>query len=214
LPAPELETLVTSLIRTHLGTASVRANLISLATTEEIVLIANKMTELSNKENGADGETNRIMLGLIERVLIVPGKIQITISASAIAGVLMIDAKRISDEHLSLQSDFRNRKRGVETKLILADATGARDETLFKNIALAHRYFDLIRSGKTYAEIADAEGASKRRVQQLVELAFLAPDIVREVWDGDQPVGLTSHWLKTHAFSPMWNAQRDMFKAL
>ncbi|AGI71025.1 DNA integration/recombination/inversion protein [Octadecabacter arcticus 238] len=214
LPAPELETLVTSLIRTHLGTASVRANLISLATTDEIVLIANKMTELSNKENGADGETNRIMLGLIERVLIVPGKIQITISASAIAEILTIDAKRISDEHLSLQSDFRTRKRGVETKLILADATGTCDETLFKNIALAHRYFDLIRSGKTYAEIAEAEGASKRRVQQLIELAFLAPDIVRDVWEGGQPVGLTSHWLKSHAFSPVWTAQRDLFRAL
>jgi hypothetical protein len=138
----------------------------------------------------------------------------ITISASAIAEVLTIDAKRISDEHLSLQSDFRNRKRGVETKLILADVTGLCDDTLFKNIALAHRYFDMIRSGKTYTEIAEAEGASKRRVQHLVELAFLAPDIVRDVWEGGQPVGLTSHWLKNHAFSPMWNAQRDMFKAL
>jgi site-specific DNA recombinase len=214
LPAPELETLVTSLIRTHLSTATVQANLITPATTEEIALIAKQLTELSNVENGAGDETNRILLGLTERVLIMPGEIQIKILATAIAEYLAVQAKRVSDEHLSLQSEFRYRKRGVETKLVLSDATGARDETLFKNIALAHRYFDLIRSGKTYAEIADAEGASKRRVQQLVELAFLAPDIVREVWDGDQPVGLTSHWLKTHAFSPMWNAQRDMFKAL
>jgi hypothetical protein len=50
--------------------------------------------------------------------------------------------------------------------------------------------------------------------QQLFELAFLAPDIVREVLDGPQPVCLTSHWLKTHAFSPIWNAQRDLFKSL
>ena len=92
--------------------------------------------------------------------------------------------------------------------------TGPRDDTLFKNIALAHRYFDMIRSGKTYTEIAEAEGASKRRVQHLVELAFLAPDIVRDVWEGGQPVGLTSHWLKSHAFSPVWTAQRDLFRAL
>ena len=177
-------------------------------------MIAKQMTALTNRENGADGDTNRILLGLLERVLIMPGKIQITISASDIAKILTVDAKRISQERLSLQSDFRHRKRGVETKLILADATDARDETLFKNIALAHRYFDLIRSGKTFAEIAVVEGASKRRVQQLIEMAFLAPDIVRDVWEGGQPVGLTSHWLKTHAFSPVWTAQRDMFKAL
>jgi hypothetical protein len=192
----------------------VQATLISLATTEEIVLIATQITVLTNRQKETDDETIRILLDLIERVSIVPGEIHITISASAIAEILTVDAKRIPDEHLNLQSDFRLRKRGVETKLILADATGARDETLFKNIALAHRYFGLIRSGKTYAEIADAEGASKRRVQQLVELAFLAPDIVRDVWEGGQPVGLTSHWLKTHSFSPMWNAQRDLFKAL
>jgi site-specific DNA recombinase len=214
LPAPELETLVASLLRTHLGAAAVQVNLISLATTEEIVLIAKQITALTNLENETADETTKILLRLIERIQIMPGKIQITISASAIAETLTVDAKRISDEHLSLQSDFRNRKRGVETKLILADATGARDETLFKNIALAHRYFDLIRFGKTYAAIADAECASKRRVQQLIELAFLAPDIVRDVWEGGQPVGLTSHWLKTHAFSPMWDAQRDLFKAL
>jgi site-specific DNA recombinase len=214
LPAPELETLVASLLRTHLGAAAVQVNLISLATTEEIVLIAKQITALTNLENETADETTKILLRLIERIQIMPGKIQITISASAIAETLTVDAKRITDEHLNLQSEFRHRKRGVETKLILADATSARDETLFKNIALAHRYFDLIRFGKTYAAIADAEGASKRRVQQLIELAFLAPDIVRDVWEGGQPVGLTSHWLKTHAFSPMWDAQRDLFKAL
>ena len=72
----------------------------------------------------------------------------------------------------------------------------------------------MIRDGKTYTDIAAAEGASKRRVQQLVELAFLAPDITRDVWEGRQPVGLTSHWLKTHAFPSLWNEQRDEFRAL
>jgi hypothetical protein len=47
-----------------------------------------------------------------------------------------ITAETTHPEHLDLQSDFRHRKRGVETKLILADATRPRDDTLFKNIAL------------------------------------------------------------------------------
>lgn len=72
----------------------------------------------------------------------------------------------------------------------------------------------MIRSGKTYGEIAEIEGASKRRVQQLVELAFLAPDIIRDVWEGNQPQGLTSNWLKSHAFTPIWDEQRDLFRAL
>jgi site-specific DNA recombinase len=211
LPAPELETLVAGLVRKHLRVPAVQTNIISLASTDEI---AKQMTELAIGESCTEDETTKGLLGLIERVHIRPGKIQVSIAAKAIAEHLTVDVTRISDEHLSFQSDFRHRKRGVETKLILADVTGLRDDTLFKNIALAHRYFDMIRSGKTYTEIAEAEGASKRRVQHLVELAFLAPDIVRDVWEGGQPVGLTSHWLKSHAFSPVWTAQRDQFKAL
>jgi DNA invertase Pin-like site-specific DNA recombinase len=211
LPAPELETLVAGLVRKHLRIPAVQTNIVSLASTEEI---AKQMTELAKGESRTEDETTKSLLGLIERVHVRPGKIQISIAAKAIAEHLTVDVTRISDEHLSFQSDFRHRKRGVETKLILADVTGPRDDTLFKNIALAHRYFDMIRSGKTYTEIAEAEGASKRRVQHLVELAFLAPDIVRDVWEGGQPVGLTSHWLKSHAFSPVWTAQRDLFRAL
>ena len=191
-----------------------QTNIVSPATTEEIALIAQRMTGLSVAESSADEKTKRTVLSLIERVQITPGKLSISIAAKAIAERLAVEQERISDEYLSIESDFRLRKRGVETKLILADAIGARDDTLFRNIALAHRYFDMIRSGKTYTEIAQAEAASKRRIQQLVELALLAPDVIRDVWEGRQPVGLTSQWLKSHTFTPMWDEQRELFKAL
>lgn len=111
-------------------------------------------------------------------------------------------------------SPFQHRKRGVETKLIFGDEPADIDATLLRNIGRAHRYFDLVRSGKTFGEIAEFEGVSKRRIQQLIELAFLAPDIIREVRDGKQPVGLTSDWLMRHAFSPLWKEQRELFSAL
>tara|TARA_R110002124_G_scaffold65652_1_gene179462 strand:+ start:23573 stop:25249 length:1677 start_codon:yes stop_codon:yes gene_type:complete len=214
LPAPELETLIADLVSKHLSVPAVQTNIVSPATTEEIALIAQRMTGLSVAESSADEKTKRTVLSLIERVQITPGKLSISIAAKAIAERLAVEQERISDEYLSIESDFRLRKRGVETKLILADAIGARDDTLFRNIALAHRYFDMIRSGKTYTEIAQAEAASKRRIQQLVELALLAPDVIRDVWEGRQPVGLTSQWLKSHTFTPMWDEQRELFKAL
>jgi site-specific DNA recombinase len=214
LPAPELEALVASLIRRHLHVPIVQANIVNEATSEETALVIKLLTDLSNAENRTDEKKVKALLGLIEKVQINPGKIRISIMAKAIAKHLAVEQKRICDDHLNISADFRHRKRGVETKLILADAIGTRDETLFKNIAMSHRYFNLIQSGKTYTEIAEAEGSSKRRIQQLVELAFLAPDIIRGVWEGAQPVGLTSHWLKTHSFSPIWNVQRELFKTL
>lgn len=214
LPAPELETLIADLVSKHLSIPAVQTNIVCPATTEEIASIAQRMTSLSVAECSADEKTKRAVLSLIERVQITPGKLSIRIAAKAIAESLTLKPECICDEYLSIESNFRLRKRGVETKLILADAIGARDDTLFRNIALAHRYFDMIRSGKTYTEIAQAESVPKRRIQQLVELALLAPDVIRDVWEGRQPVGLTSQWLKSHAFTPMWNEQRELFMAL
>jgi len=151
---------------------------------------------------------------MVGRVDIAPGDIKLELLPDKIAEFLAVDQERITEENLNITSDFQHRKRGVETKLILENTTSPRDETLFRNIALAHRYFELIRTGMTYQEIAQAEGASKRRVQLLVELAFLAPDVIRDVWEGSQSVGLTSEWMKSHAIPPIWKDQRELCSTL
>ena len=69
-------------------------------------------------------------------------------------------------------------------------------------------------SGKTFGENSETEGVSKRCIQQLIYPALLAPDIIRDVRDGKQPVGLTSDWLMRHAFSPIWKEQRMRLPAL
>ncbi|MFN3208676.1 MAG: hypothetical protein ACE369_06685 [Roseovarius sp.] len=48
----------------------------------------------------------------------------------------------------------------------------------------------------------------------MIELAFLAPDVIRAVREGRQPVGMTSDWLKRHAVSPIWAEQRKAFATL
>jgi DNA-binding CsgD family transcriptional regulator len=127
---------------------------------------------------------------------------------------LNITPERINGDILEFSSEFQHRKRGVETKLILAGSAAHRDEVLFKNIARAHRYFVLVRSGKTYAEIAKVEGVSNDRIQKLIKLAFLAPDVIRDVYEGSQPLGLTTEWLLRHAFPTIWHDQREMFRPL
>ena len=72
----------------------------------------------------------------------------------------------------------------------------------------------MFRAGKTYGEIAETEGVSKRRIQDLVELAFLAPNYIRDVWRVTQPVGLTSKWAESHSTSPIWQDKRALFMAL
>ena len=56
-------------------------------------------------------------------------------------------------------------------------------------------WLDRIKAGKTYEEIATEDAIPKARVRKAIRYAFLAPDIVRTIVDGRQPIGLTSSYL-------------------
>lgn len=214
LPGPELETLVTNQIFRHLNAPAVKANIVTETTTEETSAIAMRLSEITGSGPDKHSDMRRQIMLLSQRIQIAPGKIKISLCGNSLAVLLDVDPGRVSEGFLEMEAAFQHRKRGVETKLILTDEASPRDETLFKNIAKAHRYFDLIRAGKTYAEIAAAEGVSKHRIQKLVDLGFLAPDVVRDVFAGSQPTGLTTEWLLRHAIPASWNEQRETFRAL
>jgi site-specific DNA recombinase len=54
----------------------------------------------------------------------------------------------------------------------------------------------------------------KYRVQQAICYAFLAPDIIRQVLQGRQPLGLTSKWIFRHALPMDWAEQRALIARL
>jgi hypothetical protein len=154
------------------------------------------------------------LLALIGRIDIAPGSMRLQLDASKLAERLFIEIDAIDTSQLTSCHPFQLRKRGVETRIILADAPTGQDETLIRNIARAHAWFEKIKAGSTFAQIADAEGTSRRRVQQMIGLAFLAPEIVQAVLDGKQPTGFTSDWCKTHDMPPDWSDQRALLATL
>ena len=110
---------------------------------------------------------------------------------------------------------FQFRKRGVETKLVIgAETSQPTDATLIRSIAKAHEYYGAIKSGQTVEEIAKTENLSKRRIMQVIDLAFLAPDIVKMIVQADQPAGLTAKWLGINPLPSDWQAQRRIIAAL
>ena len=154
------------------------------------------------------------ILELTDKITIKLGLLQIRLDSAQISATLAIKTDAISEDALSIKSAFQMRKRGVETKLVLADVPTGQDETLIRNIAKAHHWFRQLTSGKTFDEIASGEGTSKQRVQQMMDLAFLAPDIVRDVLEGIQPTGFTSDWCKRHNLPMDWHAQRQLIASL
>ena len=139
---------------------------------------------------------------------------RISLDAEAIAEAIDIDPNVIEPTPLLSEHPFQLRKRGVESRIVLAETPNGRDDTLILNIAKANAWFERITFGETFAEIAEAEQTPKRRVQQMIRLAFLAPDIVRVVLEGTQPVGFTSDWCKTHELPNDWEDQRRLIATL
>ena len=88
------------------------------------------------------------------------------------------------------------------------------DEALIGNVARAHAWLERVKRGESFEEIATSENISRKRVQQTLEYAFLAPDIVRDILAGKQPLGLTSTWMATHAIPSDWAEQRTLIASL
>lgn len=78
----------------------------------------------------------------------------------------------------------------------------------------ARRWYADICSGKSYAEIAERDGTSNRRVQDIVSLAFLSPQVLKQVVAGSQPAGLTTDYLIKTGFSAVWSEQNAAFAEL
>ena len=168
---------------------------------DEIVALTRSIDEL-------DPNTDRPKILLCTyKVTLRPGQMQIKLHHDQTADLLGIAAVVVNGkckpacltrDLLNFDAPFQHRKRGVETKIILGDTPVEQDKTLIQNLAMAHYYLNEIKSGKHIDEIATASNTSKRRIMQIINLAFVAPDIVKSIFQGKQPCGLTTKYLQRH----------------
>ena len=115
------------------------------------------------------------------------GRLSIMLSPEAIAESLGVALGQVKREALQIQGRFTLRRRGVEAKLVMGNEADSIDCTLLKTIARGWLWFEEIKAGTTMRAIAKREGITQRRVAHLVDLAFLAPDIVTAIVEGRQP---------------------------
>jgi site-specific DNA recombinase len=211
LPSKSLEQQVASAILTHLRNR-LPADLLIDPSVDEIGRIRDL---LDDAVVGNVTRSQEAVLACIQRATITPGKIEIALDRETVAAWLSVSSDAMNSDALSFSIPFQFRKRGVETKLIIGNGhSRAVDEVLIRNIAKAHQYYDAINQGQTFEEIAASENLSKRRILQVIDLTFLAPDIVKSIMQGDQPIGLTAKWLGQNPLPSDWQAQRRIVAAL
>ena len=154
------------------------------------------------------------LLALVGRADLQPGSLTVQLDADVLAKQFVCRPEQINQVKLLIDAPFRMRRRGVELKLHLGEAPPETDRTLVQNIVKARLWLAMIIGGKTFPEIAEVEGVSKRRVQDVANLALLAPDILDGIAVGKQLEGLTTNYLIKTRFPAVWSEQRAQFSAL
>ncbi|MCU9838741.1 recombinase family protein [Ruegeria sp. WL0004] len=205
LPAKQVEALIAELVRAHLKKTGIAMLLIQDIAASEVAATSARLHAVEKTSD---------CLALVDRADLSPGNITVRFNQDALANLVDCDPERLNPEQLILSAPFRMRRRGVELKLHLGDAPSEIDRTLVQNIVKARRWMAMILDGKTFAEIPEGEGTSKRRVQAVIDLAMLAPDVLDAIAAGEAPEGLTSDYLIKSGVSADWSKQRETFAQL
>jgi site-specific DNA recombinase len=107
----------------------------------------------------------------------------------------------------------------VQAKLVLAHETlpARPDRSLKQTVARARIWYEELAKGKrgSIAEIAEAEGITGSKVAAILELAFLAPELVERIVAGTQPTALsTTRLVRDEAVPAIWREQVTVFGSL
>jgi len=90
------------------------------------------------------------------------------------------------------------------------------DETLMRALARSFYWQTLLDEGRvdSIAALASAEQEDKVRIQKILKLARLAPDIVDDIARGRAPVGLSQEFFVRNPLPDDWDLQRQTIAAL
>lgn len=168
-------------------------------------------------ESGEPGEQRTQLQSVIDRIDLTTISISLTVKRDAFAELCGVNPDQLAVEAIVIQREVALRRRGVERRIVLVDGMQTNrqsDPSLCKLIALARNWFNELSSGEM--ESVDAIAARENRdgsdISRVLQLAFLAPDIVEAILAGRQPIHLNSRALTRLGTLPSdWQAQRRLF---
>lgn len=131
---------------------------------------------------------------LLRRADLKQGSILLRLDRKVLAERLCILPDRIESAARRISASFQMQRRGVEARIVLGAAVPQIDPVLAKNILMAQRWYAAIKAGASFGDLAARGKTTTSRIQQMIGLAFLAPDLLDQVAAGRQPVAFTSEW--------------------
>ena len=233
IPAHDIEDLVCRRLRTLLGAPNELLKLVTSLTDEGMdsqAVIGAGQALSSAWESESSVSIREFLNDVVARVVVLETGIQVLVRTGALIRELLrdpgsprkkVEVRKIfladkAEDLVILNIDTRLKRCGGEVRLVFpADSTGEtktcprRLPSLIKAIARAHDWYEKIVAGGMTGRrsIGKATGLDERYVAQVLHAAFLSPDIVEAILDGQQPVDLTMEKLRKRLPAD-WQEQR------
>ncbi|HMB76810.1 MAG TPA: hypothetical protein VKN76_10445, partial [Kiloniellaceae bacterium] len=206
LPAKALEGAVANTIADRLQQPHTANDLLTEVTPETLRRLPDKLAEITTALKGPD--RGSLLQAVVAEGTIEPGRLTLVLSPQTVAEHLGLTPAALKQDALHLEAAFTLRRRGVEAKLVVGDSIREVDPVLLNAVAKGHFYFEAFRNGIPMRAIAERDGITQRRVAGLMDLAFLAPDIVTAIVEGRQATDLTPDRVLKRRQHLLWTDQR------
>jgi site-specific DNA recombinase len=217
LAATEIEGVVIRVLRDALTNPTQLLERLDAAgiSSNEIRTILGRANGLAVALRGSPGAQARAVRELVEKVLVVEQTIMIRVRRRPLMGGNA--ASSGSEDPIELTVKVALKRRGVETKMMLPGRAPQHhssrcDPVLIKAIARGRAWFEELTSGRARSlqELATRDGISRRYIRRLVGLAFLSPQLVEAILQGQQPVALTATRLSEFDLPLDWTEQHRL----
>jgi site-specific DNA recombinase len=221
LPAHDVEDAVVRIISATFVKPAPVIELLGLcdARAEQVALLIDRAAKIASAlSRGLPSQRAELIRGLIEQIIIGETAISITVRTRLLGSGTDSTLQPAMSRTIVLSAPVEFRRRGVETKLVLPatvqlDKPARRDPALLKAIARGRLWFEELAAGRAASiqAIADREGMTQRYISRLLPLAFLAPELIEAILQGQQPIDLSAARLTNRIDLPLdWAEQREL----
>jgi DNA invertase Pin-like site-specific DNA recombinase len=215
LPAGEIEAAIATEAAQVIedpGTAASLINSTSIDRRQAQIFVQRLKSCADSLKN--DDQRAAALADLVQRVEIGNGTIAIDLNAAnAAPEVALGEGGGVIHQEITLQL----KRHGVETRLVIGgmkrQALGA-DPAITRLLSRAVSWWERIESGETSIEqIAKREKLSERYLRDVLQLAFLAPEIVERIATAGPPQNIRWDTLMSHPVLPLvWTEQLATFR--
>ena len=162
-------------------------------------------------------KAHRLLSKMIDKVIVHQDALELRLRREKLARLLGAEPTSEDPIHV-VTSPCKLARRGQDLKFILplledSNTFSRQDPALIQAVAKAHLWWGWIKNGdvESLTEIAKREGIDKPKVTRLLRLAFLSPQTLRQIRDGEQPVGVTVKTLtREHDLPLLWEEQEAL----